>query len=108
MLPARERLTRADFCRFFASGARAHSPALTLVYATHTHFHASVVVSKKVAPRAVDRNKLRRRIYDILKRYRSARGVTGVYIVLTKPGARTLTYRALKDELTTRLNAITT
>jgi len=101
MLPKKERLSRAEFNRFFSMGKRMHSPSVQVVYSPHPELHASVVVSKKVARLAVKRNKIRRRIYDIVRNYRLQNPVTGVFIFLTKPSVNTLTYEALKDEIQT-------
>jgi ribonuclease P protein component len=98
MLPKRERLGRKDFEAFFRSGRRRHSAYFTLVAAPSPAFHAAVVVPKKVAARAVERNRLRRRLYDLL-RHGDARNAGGIYIVLVKAPARAASYAALKDEL---------
>lgn len=99
MLSKKERLNREDFNRFFAVGKRVHTPLFTLIWAKSPQFHASVVVSKKVAKGAVTRNKIRRRIYDALRRLSREDGVKGVYIVLTKKDVVTATYTDLKATL---------
>lgn len=99
MLPKKERLNRAAFNRFFAAGKRIHSPHLQIVWAQHPTFHASVVVPKKIEKSAVGRNRIRRRIYAILSRYKHEVGVKGVYIVLVKPGVATLSHAALTEEI---------
>ena len=45
------------------------------------------------------RNKIRRRVYDILRRYARAHTVTGVYIILVKHAALGASYEALKTSL---------
>lgn len=87
MLRKKERLKRADFSHFFSLGKRTHTPYFTIVFAPHTTSHGSVVVSKKIARKAVDRNKLRRRIYDILRRELRGDAPQGVYILLVKKDA---------------------
>jgi ribonuclease P protein component len=54
------------------------------MYTPHPTLHVSVVVSKKIHKSAVKRNKLRRRIYDMVRRYRDATGISGVYIFVLK------------------------
>ena len=108
MLSRKERLSREEFNRFFSLGKRVHSEAFTLVYSPHNKFHASVVVSKKIAQHAVKRNKMRRRIYDILRNYHKLHKNTGVYIFLTKNGIQTKKYIELKNEVTKQLKTITT
>jgi ribonuclease P protein component len=99
MLPRTKRLTRAEFTHFFKMGKRLHSPSLTVVYAPHTHFQASAVISKKIAKTAVLRNKFRRRVYDIFERQVRGGLSKGVFICIAKGGASGLTYDALKAEL---------
>ncbi len=99
MLKKRERLSREAFNRFFSVGRRHHTPSLQLVYAKTDDFHASVVVSKKVKRGAVERNKLRRQIYEIIRNHHRSTALTGVFIVITKPKVSEVTYAALKGEL---------
>lgn len=106
MLPKKARLTRKDFDRFFAFGTRVHTPFFTVVYTPHPTFHASVVVGKKVAAKAVARNKLRRRIYHILRDVARARTKEGVFIVLTKKDARVATPSILRESLERMLGGI--
>ena len=95
MLAKLHRLSRAQFLDFFKSGKRRHSDVATVVCAPYPTFHASVVVSKKVAKKAVDRNKIRRQIYTQLSVVKK-QGGSGVFIVLVKPAFMTL---ARKDAL---------
>ncbi len=95
----KERLSRAEFNRFFSVGKRQNSPYFQLVYTPHNELHASVVVSKKVEKTAVKRNKLRRRVYDIVRIYTHGRSVVGVFILIAKPGARVLTFPAIKADI---------
>lgn len=90
MLPKTKRLTVAQFARVFATGTRIHTSYLTVVYVRAASFQASVVVGKKVAKRAVERNAIRRRLYGVLA---ECRHDTLPYqcLVLTKPALNTLT-----------------
>jgi ribonuclease P protein component len=106
MLSKKERLTRDEFNQFFTRGRRFHSPSLQIIFSPHDTFHAAVVVSKKVSKLAVKRNKLRRRIYDIVRRYRLGVAFCGVCIVMVKPSARQLSFSALTDEVTVLLDEI--
>lgn len=99
MLPKKERLTREEFNRFFSVGKRKHSPSLQCIYAPHDTLHVSVVISKKIYKSAVKRNKLRRRIYDMVRRYRAQHALTGVYIIIAKAGVTSLSHTALHDEV---------
>lgn len=106
MLSKKERLSRSEFSRFFSVGRRIHSPFFTLLYSPHETLHASVVVSKKNAKHAVTRNKIRRQIYDMVRRYRSEKKVSGVYIFLTKKSVLHTPYAVLKQEVYTHLDSI--
>jgi len=99
MLAKKERLSKSDFSRFFSSGKRLHSPLFTLIFSPHKTSHGSVVVSKKVARRAVDRNRMRRRIYDMLRGHLRGGAPAGVYILLVKKAALSATYDELKEAL---------
>jgi ribonuclease P protein component len=90
MLKKSERLTRQEFDRSFKLGKRLHSPLLQLIYHPSDTFHGSVVVSKKVAKRAVDRNKLRRRIYGVLYTDLKGKEVHATVIVIAKQGLLSL------------------
>lgn len=78
-------MTRQEFGRVFSSGRRVHTPLLSVVVSPDMPFKAAVVVSKKVAKGAVARNKLRRRIYALLRERDLARGG---YIVILKPSVK--------------------
>ncbi len=99
MLPKKERLSREAFNRFFSLGKRLHSPSLQMVWCAYPKLHVSVVVSKKIAKKAVSRNKIRRRIYDIVRNYRSERTIQGVFIFIAKAGLETKTFAAIKEEV---------
>lgn len=103
MLPKKERLTTAEFSRFFASGRRIHGTYLQLIYTPHPTFHGAAVAGKKVHKTAVKRNKLRRRLYDALYRAHRREGRTGVHILIAKPLAATAAFEDLRSELETLL-----
>jgi len=99
MLKKKERLSRKEFNRFFSSGERIHSLALMVVYVQLDTFHASAVATKKIFATAVLRNKFRRRVYDILRRYGAEHNLKGVFIVIAKTPARTIEYSDIKKEI---------
>lgn len=99
MLPKKKRLTTKEFSHFFSSGKRIHGAYLQLIYTPSPVFHAAAVAGKKVAKTAVGRNKLRRRLYAVLYRISRARELTGVYILIAKPGATKADFRALATEI---------
>ena len=100
MVRKKERLSKEAFNRFFSLGRRYQSEYLTVVFQPHTTFHCAVVVSKKVAKRAVDRNRIRRRVYEIIRRMQQHDPTQGVHIVLVKAPALSLPHDALKAAVT--------
>lgn len=97
MLAKKQRLTKEEFDRFFSLGKRYHHPLFTLIHSSGNEFHGAVVVGKKVFKKAVDRNRLRRRLYNILYRRQQEDGLKGVYIVLTKPESGKVSFSELKS-----------
>lgn len=85
MLAKKNRLNRSQFEHYFASGRRYHSPELQLIFTPADHFHGAVVVGKKVARKAVRRNRLRRQLYGAIYRFSKKQSGDGVYILLAKP-----------------------
>ncbi|MBX2866503.1 ribonuclease P protein component [Candidatus Kaiserbacteria bacterium] len=104
MIAKKQRLTTRAFHTFFAEGKKIHTPLFTAVYTPHATLHVSVVVSKKVARRAVDRNKLRRRVYNAVRTYVEKHNSDGVFIFLMKKEAFKVEYAVLKDGIETFLN----
>ena len=78
-------MTRQEFGRVFKLGKRTHTSHFALTVLPHTPLKVAVVVSKKVAKRAVDRNRLRRECYQS---FLAADLDGGSYILILKPGAR--------------------
>jgi|GEM_PF-153143 ribonuclease P protein component len=60
---------KADFARLFAKGRPVHARGLTLKFAPNRHPESRVgfVVSTKVSKRAVVRNRVRRRLREIVR-----------------------------------------
>ena len=85
MLQKSERLTRTQFDHYFKIGKRFHFKHYTITHSPAESLHASIVVGKKVAKKAVQRNTLRRRLYAQVYQHVKKPGHTGVFIVLTKP-----------------------
>lgn len=85
MLRKKERLTRLEFDRSFAISKRIHTPYLQILFTPSSSFHGSVVVSKKVYKKAVDRNKLRRQLYALLYQFYKEHNMAQTYILITKP-----------------------
>lgn len=99
MLSKKERLSRAEFDTVFARGKRIHSPSIQLICSPSATFHGSVVVGKKVYKKAVDRNKLRRRLYAVLYQFSKTTLEPMTYIVVTKPASSGASRTVLAQEL---------
>lgn len=106
MLQKKKRLTREEFNRFFAVGRRIHSPTLQIIFTPNQTVHVAVVVSKKVAKHAVQRNKIRRRMYDIVRNYLKETQVTGVFIFLVKKPILTMEFTEIRKMVRSHLDDI--
>jgi ribonuclease P protein component len=106
MFSKRHRLTRKQFDTYFKSGRRIHSPDITLIYTPLPETHAAVVVGKKVARKAHDRNKIRRRLYGAMYRTLQATDQTGVYILIAKPTLAALSKQDQIERVQKILNRI--
>jgi ribonuclease P protein component len=87
MLPKSARLSRQEFSTIFARPEkRAHFPLYSMYFVPSPVFKASVVAGKKVAKLAVDRNRLRREVYNGLQsQLKVTENLTGHYIFILKP-----------------------
>ena len=100
MLPQKERLTREQFNRSFSVGKRLHLPYLQLIIdSTSDSFHGSIVISKKVYKKAVERNKLRRQLYAVLSAFHKTSEVRATYMVIVKPTIKGTSLLEVSSEL---------
>ena len=106
MLAKKQRLTQAEFAKFFKLGKRHHSPTATLIVAKHPTFHGAVVVSKKVSKKAVTRNTLRRRVYAQLYAA-SKQKDKNVHIIVLKPRFKDLTRQHQHETIKTLIAEVT-
>lgn len=102
MLKKTQRLTTAQFNEYFKSGKVVNSDCFQLRYSPSPSFHAAMVVGKKVSKKAVDRNRLRRAMYNRFYQHKQREQLSGVFICVAKPAARSLS----KLELTQAINEI--
>jgi ribonuclease P protein component len=107
MLPKKNRITRESFKRA-AYGPMAHSGSFSLRISQGKEGPArfSFVISKKVAPSAVERNTLRRKGYAVLERLlpHLKPGTQGVFTA--KKGAEIKTFAELERDITDLLAKI--
>lgn len=110
MLPKRQRVTRALFSDIMSRGKVFHSAIATLrilpiknaSYLRHTGAF-SIVVSKKVARRAVARNTLRRRAYRALSSVFEKMQNPHIGVFFLKKNAQELVFGELENEFETLL-----
>ena len=106
MLPKKERLTTKEFDQTFTSGKRHHCPTLQLIYSPSETFHGAAVVGKKVHKKAVDRNRLRRRMYGVLYRYHKVQQLQGTFILIAKPALKEVNKDDFTQEIETLLKKV--
>tara|TARA_B100000745_G_scaffold294021_1_gene236518 strand:- start:1371 stop:1694 length:324 start_codon:yes stop_codon:yes gene_type:complete len=99
MLKKKQRLTKKEFDHVFKNGKRVHSPILQLIYQPGEQFHGAAVVGKKVYKKAVDRNRLRRRLYAVLYRQQKEVERAGTYILIAKPAIKEVSKQQFTNEV---------
>ncbi len=105
MLPKERRIKRKEFSFILNQGKRFHSQNLTLFLAKNsTNSPENITkiafsVSKKVYPKAVDRNKCRRRGYSVIKN-NTGRLKDGFYLLFSfKKTGSGLKYENIEKEI---------
>jgi ribonuclease P protein component len=106
MLKKKNRLDRSDFLKFLKTGKRFKSEVGTLIFSPYPTLHGSVVVSKKVAKQAVERNRLRRVVYGLLQT-KKQHNQTGVFIIILSPTIKQMTKRDFRLTTQTLIERIT-
>jgi ribonuclease P protein component len=107
MVEKHARISRADFPAIMQSGRRFHSTSVSAVVVFGVLPRVSVVVSKKVAKSAVDRNRLRRRVYGVVERFMAEQPLSATVIFLLKPGALRVPRQTFASEVAGLLAQIT-
>lgn len=85
MLPKTQRLTKKLFDIVFFNSKRVHHELFTLQYKEADTVRCAVVVPKKVARLAVDRNNLKRRAYAVFQKHTFKRDVHCVVVIKKVP-----------------------
>ena len=101
MLLQKRRIERKEFPRILSLGRRYTSPNL-LAYILHDGEGVSKFsfsVSKKVCPKAVDRNKQRRRGYSIIGHHVHNVGPGYACFISFKKGSGKITHKKLEGEI---------
>ncbi len=68
MFKKKQRFNRKDFKKVFKEGKRINNKNISISYIYNDKTKTSVVVGKKIAKKATERNLLRRRVYFILRK----------------------------------------
>jgi ribonuclease P protein component len=100
MLPKAQRLSRSDFSSRSLRSAPFAFGSLKFVKGKPA---VAVVVSKKVCPLAVSRNKLRRRVYDALRPWVQSGQMNSALIVYPNKKAAAASFQELKTALESAL-----
>lgn len=80
-------------------GDKLHSPTLTLIHQPNqTHLKLAVIVSKKISPKAVVRNKVRRQIINATQNSLSLSTPTNL-IIIPKQKITTTTFDQITKEI---------
>lgn len=100
---------RADFDRIFEHGRRQATPRLAVHWlAVSSLPRLGLAVSRKVDPRAVGRNQIKRALREIFRQHRNQLAA-GDYVVVARPAARAATREQLERhflDLLRRLDAL--
>lgn len=103
MLPRELRLSRRTFPHT-AKGKTIAGSSVSLVWGlSTTGGGCAVVVSKKVAPRSVDRHLLKRRIFSVIRPHCNQQRFLVVY---AKKGSTALPFKQLSTEITQLVTAL--
>ena len=90
---------RSEFTRVFDGGRRVAHPLLSLHWLNDAEpARLGLAVSRKVDPRAVGRNRIKRILRDVF-RHRRAELASGAYVVVARPAARQTDATALRAAL---------
>ena len=112
MLKSSSRIKQREFTPLFKTGKRTNLPYFTMVFGrllnenNQTPLQFAVVVPKTVSKKAVDRNKLKRRVYSIIRQNIKTLQNKAFYIFLMKKEAKTAIFKDLKIEVEKALQSI--
>ena len=107
MIPKKQKLNRANFNKVLAKSKKIEGEnfSLRVRYVEKSEkSRYSVVVSSKTAKKAVDRNRLKRQVYEILAKNAPKTGIFG--IVYVKKPAINLDFKPINKEIFLLLSQI--
>jgi len=99
MLPKRQRVSRKLFEAVFRSATTFSSPFFVLKVKKEEASRFAFSVSAKICPKAVDRNKLRRRGYAAAQNLLPQIKTPAICLFIIKKGAEKLTFQKLQEEI---------
>jgi len=103
MLSKNRRIARKQFLGLFQGAKKIHSSHFSLLIKAIGSNNASsfsIIASKKVLPRAVSRARLRRRVYNIIKKQLTNFKPSFEALFIAKAGIQKLSFSELEDEIT--------
>ncbi len=98
MLPKSQKVARSEFPKDFRDGKRYSSANMSmLVFKLRQDLpnKYACIISSKVSKKAVSRNKIRRRLYSVLKTY-NKKGFLCLFFI--KKGSSKVTFKEIKNE----------
>lgn len=106
MIAKKNKLSRKDFLVCSKSTNLLFSPLFSLKYKINNLEFGrwSVVVSKKLSKKAVERNKIKRRVYEVLAKHLLVYKIDG--IIYPKPAVLNLDYEKLSFEIDSLVSKI--
>ncbi len=102
MMRRNHRLSRAAFDEVFTQDKISHSPVFikkAKKVDSWNEYAVSVVIPKKVTRRAVMRNRIKRRIYGMIREFLPELPLPERIILILKKDPQKLSNKALRDEL---------
>lgn len=99
MLPKQKRIPRDSFGRILSLGLLQNSPHFLLRTISAPKEGYAALVSKKVAQSAVDRNRVRRRVYAVIRVLLPQIKKTSHTVISAKQGANKITFAVLQSEI---------
>lgn len=108
MLPRKHRITRKEFEALLRPNFQIHGKHLRVAIYKKPEgiFQASVVVSKKVAKKATERNLISRRLYNITAKYPKIAAWPVMLGIFAKTGIGELSFKELTTETREVLNQV--
>ena len=109
MLPKTQRLTANRIEYLFKKGKKSGNSFLTIKYLANSHqYHRfCVIVSSEIFPNAIQRNHLRRQLYQIFRLHPELPAVPSDLVVIAKPSLTKLNFQELQSTIIQTLQHIT-